>query len=691
MSQVTPGGGVLKLTLTKKGPLKITTEAQKKPDSSQTTVKTVYDPTKEKEPLQGSKSIRDKTTYRERENFEGQRIKPKKAPNGQRDKSFPEGRDPVGKARPGGNGDPDGNGGPVKDKKPPRKGEGPPNGFRKINGGGGGSGPSDDDGDGGGSTPPSSEDTPPTRRRHRRPKFVYVLQGPPGPPGQVGQPGQAGRDGRDGEAPQLAKALEDALKTQKTSWDTTNLENSFDYFGRTMHKVLKAQQKTIQNLEEQFKRANETQEFQTEAMQDMANANFQMKFDHMFASVPMYDGSNPDSFDDWLYQIESLCEMSHRDIRIELMGRASAQVKCIIRNIPVDIEWEVACRELKRCLTEEKSRAHSAFKLAQIKQKPNENLRIFILRYQDLHAAATEKTAAEDTEPTHIIRFLGMMTNSEIARKITQKGIPEGMTLGQAFTRAIELEAGYQLSKGVSLARPTEILQVQEVEEVDKIGLGQRRSKDVVFWQCGEKGHLQCDCPHQEADDQVDSMDDPNAYAGRSEQIIRINQPITVATRDNIYKQMGSQRTKANIYKAGYRKTRAALREQQKINAAITSTLAAQKATQAPAVQPVVAQTPVVQQQPVWASPQPAQIIQIPATSGPSAPVNVQSPQGNIRCIRLPSGVTKGTYNLRPTSTNNPKMAKVSTTSPAAVINVARAELTYRIVRSNKNQPPLVC
>ena len=107
-------------------------------------------------------------------------------------------------------------------------------------------------------------------------------------------------------------------------------------------------------------------------------------------------------------------------------------------------------------------------------------------------------------------------------------------------------------------------------------------------------------------------MDDPNAYAGRSEQVIRINQPITVATRDNIYKQMGSQRTKANIYKAGYRKTRAALQEQQKINAAITSTLAAQasqtptqtvanptrvfqtKAVQAPTMQQTVAQTPVV-------------------------------------------------------------------------------------------------
>ena len=142
--------------------------------------------------------------------------------------------------------------------------------------------------------------------------------------------------------------------------------------------------------------------------------------------------------------------MSHRDVRIELMGWASAQVKHIIRSIPLDIEWEVAHRELKRCLTEEKSRVHSALKLAQSKQKPKENLRIFILRYQDLHTAVTGKAAAEHTDPTHIIRFLGMMTNSEIARKITQKGIPKGMTLGQAFTRAIELEAGYQLLEGLS-------------------------------------------------------------------------------------------------------------------------------------------------------------------------------------------------------------------------------------------------
>ena len=162
--------------------------------------------------------------------------------------------------------------------------------------------------------------SPPKKRKQKGPKYVYVLQGPPGPKGQEGQPGQAGRDGRDGQNLSLMKELEETLKAHKPNLDTTGLENSFDQFSRTIFEVLSAQQRTNQKLEEQFLRVNETQEYQVEAMQDMARANFQMKYDHMFAGVPMYDGADPDSFDDWLYQIESLCEISHRDVRVELMG-----------------------------------------------------------------------------------------------------------------------------------------------------------------------------------------------------------------------------------------------------------------------------------------------------------------------------------------------------------------------------------
>ena len=656
MSQVTPGGGALKIKLSKKKPLQITAGAPErksgtvpmKPENIQSSrqpilsshIDTSSESTQAKRrveaPLlitpkhlgnnieqQGEVPIKRKNDPKDSNN---RRLARERVIQGQSNESRGN-QGPSQVNNPPGNGDGgDSSGEASGDQRFPGEGRGPPkrNGNRRGGAGDDDPDPSDDgDGD---DFPSSTDSSVPKKRKQRGPKYVYVLQGPPGPKGQEGKPGQAGRDGRDGQDLSLTKVLEETLKAHKPNLDTTGLENSFDQFGRTIFEVLSAQQRTNQKLEEQFHRANETQEYQVEAMQDMAQANFQMKYDHMFAGVPMYDGTDPDSFDDWLYQIESLCEVSHRDVRVELMGRASAQVKRIIRSLPMDIEWEIARRELKRCLTEEKSRAHSAFKLAQIKQKPNENLRFFILRYQDLHSAATGKTAAEDTDPTHIIRFLGMMTNCEIARKITQKGIPEDMTLGQAFTRAIELEAGYQLSEGVSLARPPEIMQVQEIEEVDEIAAMQRRLRDVVCWGCGDKGHLQRDCPHRTADMQDDGFDDSNAYAGKSEQVIRITQPITVATRDNIYKHMATQRTRANLYKAGYRRTKVALQEQQKINAAMTTTLAAQNptvTTQTVTTSPRVVQPKTVKTQMTQNPNTTTRVVQIPTTPGSPGTGNV--------------------------------------------------------------------
>ena len=205
---------------------------------------------------------------------------------------------------PGNGGGGDSSGGTSGDQRFPGEGRGPPK--RNNNQGGGGDDDPDpsDNGDG-------DDSSAPRKRKHKSPKYVYVLQGPPGPKGREGQPGQAGRDGQNLS---LTRELEETLKAHRPNLDTTGLENSFDQFGRTIFEVLNTQHRTNQKLEEQFRRANETQEYQVEAMQDMAQANFQMKYDHMFAGAPMYDGTDPDTFDDWLYQIESLCELSHRDV-----------------------------------------------------------------------------------------------------------------------------------------------------------------------------------------------------------------------------------------------------------------------------------------------------------------------------------------------------------------------------------------
>ena len=249
------------------------------------------------------------------------------------------------------------------------------------------------------------------------------------------------------------------------------------------------------------------------------------------------------------------------------------------------------------------------------------------------------------------------MTNSEIARKITQKGIPEGMTLGQA------------------LARPPEIMQIQGIEEVDEVAAMQNRFKDVVCWGCGEKGHLYRDCPHRCENVQDDGYDNSNEYAGKSEQVIRITQPITVATRDNIYKNMATQRTRANLYKAGYKRTKAALQKQQKINAAMSTTLAAQNPTVTTqtiaTISPKVVQPKTVKTQVTQDPKTTTQVVQVPTTPGTPGAGNVPNQASRVRYIRVPAGTIKTAYNLRSTPSTKTTTITTAATTTTAVAPVA--------------------
>ena len=138
-------------------------------------------------------------------------------------------------------------------------------------------------------------------------RWVYVVQGPPGPPGQ---PGQDGRDGWDGQIPQLPRGMINVPGVVPTPLDTTGLENSFENLGRTMVDVLTIQQQTNLALQDQIRRANDTQVEQTLAMHDLADMTEQRTYDSMFAAVPIYHGNDDEDFDEWADQLEALCEIS---------------------------------------------------------------------------------------------------------------------------------------------------------------------------------------------------------------------------------------------------------------------------------------------------------------------------------------------------------------------------------------------
>ena len=230
LSQVTPGGGALKIKLSKKKSLKMTVGT---PDGQSETipmeleciqspkwfvpsshVDTTSDstlPTRETGASLFITPIHPENNERSQKGTSTKRVNDLKGSTNYglkkervtqvQGSDTRESQGPVRVENPPGNGGGgDSSGGTSGNQRFPGAGRGPPRRNGNQGGGGGDDDPDPSDDGGGGDSSSSTDSSAPRKRKHKSPKYVYVLQGPPGPKGQEGQPGQAGRDGRDGQS-----------------------------------------------------------------------------------------------------------------------------------------------------------------------------------------------------------------------------------------------------------------------------------------------------------------------------------------------------------------------------------------------------------------------------------------------------------------------------------------------------------
>ena len=127
----------------------------------------------------------------------------------------------------------------------------------------------------------------------------------------------------------------------------------------------------------------------------MANSTHQRKYDHIFASIPICDGSNREGFFQWLDGREAACYYCGRDIKTEVLGRSAGPVQNVIMALAHNKSWSAIREELKRCFLDQISLGHTAAQLENMTQKPNEPLRLYIYRYSKLHKAVTQKDACQ--------------------------------------------------------------------------------------------------------------------------------------------------------------------------------------------------------------------------------------------------------------------------------------------------------
>ena len=155
----------------------------------------------------------------------------------------------------------------------------------------------------------------------------------------------------------------------------------------------------------------------------------QRNYDHIFASIPVYDGSNREDFFPWLDRLEAACYHCGREHQNGSIRKVCwTSTEC---HYGPSSEQAMVCnkRGTKTLfLRSDFIRSHS-FPIRKLDTKPNEPLRLYIYRYSKLHKAVTQKNAAQDTDPSRWFRFLTSITNTSIADKVTRsKTLPHNFT-----------------------------------------------------------------------------------------------------------------------------------------------------------------------------------------------------------------------------------------------------------------------
>ena len=347
-------------------------------------------------------------------------------------------------------------------------GIGPSDGRRPSGppGGGGSSGPPGPPGPPGGGRPPGPPGPPggggpprlPGPPVGQGPAGLRGPQGIPGPKGDRGHPGPPGPQGPPGGTTGLPYASGSQPPPQVVL-NTSGLERTFLGMAGAVEKLAQQQLRSNYSLNESVIQQRKEHEEGRQVLLDIAHTSHQNTFQHILATTPYFDGTGGDVIS-WLERIEAACLYAKRDPRQEALGHSGGKVLDSILSVPSHQPWKILKETLMRDYSEFKSPAHACTYLENMTQGDDESLRLYVYRYTRAHRMVTGLAPRENMDPSRWTHFLASINNTAITDKVLRsKMLPRN--LDEAMSKAIQLEAGFQLSEGVNMARRVNIMQAE--------------------------------------------------------------------------------------------------------------------------------------------------------------------------------------------------------------------------------------
>ena len=239
--------------------------------------------------------------------------------------------------------------------------------------------------------------------------------------------------------------------------DTTGLERTFLGMANAVEKLARQQVVSNEQLNKSVREQMREREEGKQVLLDIEHASHQNTYQHILATIPYYDGTSGDVIS-WLERTEAACLYTKRDPRQEALGHSGGKVLDSILSVPSNQPWKILKETLMRDYSEFKSPAHSCTYLENMTQGEDESLRLYVYHYTRAHQMVTGLAPKGNMDPSRWTHFLASINNTAITDKVLcSKSLPKNFD--DAMSRAIQLEAGFQLSEGVNMARKINVMQ----------------------------------------------------------------------------------------------------------------------------------------------------------------------------------------------------------------------------------------
>ena len=98
------------------------------------------------------------------------------------------------------------------------------------------------------------------------------------------------------------------------------------------------------------------QKLQGETLEQLFENTRQREFDKLFDSIPIYDGEDPEKFEQWLSKLESACIAGKRDVREVAIRSSTGPVLEVLNSTEDKEDWATYRDELHHCFSINKTR-----------------------------------------------------------------------------------------------------------------------------------------------------------------------------------------------------------------------------------------------------------------------------------------------------------------------------------------------